>query len=131
MADYRLTETEIAIRATDGACIPNDPLNVDHQAYEAWLAAGNVPDPCVPSLSVWQSVLPQDLMAQFTADDAAKIQTSIASNAQFWLLWQALTAQRDPMEVQNARFQQGWQALVEILGRSRTNAIAAALSIAP
>ena len=131
MSDYRLTATDIIVRAADNAFIPNDPANVDRQQYEAWLAAGGVPDPCVPTPSVSESVLPQDLMAQFTADDAAKIQTSIAGNAQFWLLWQALTAQRDPMEVRNARFREGWQALTGILGPSRMDAIAAALGITP
>lgn len=45
MADYRLTDSEIVIRAADNASIPNDPLNRDRIDYEAWLAAGGVPDP--------------------------------------------------------------------------------------
>jgi hypothetical protein len=76
-----------------------------------------------------QTVVPQDLMAQFTADDAAAIQTAIGSNAQFWLLWQAMTAQKDPMVVTNARFLAGWNALVQVLGQARMGAIAAALNI--
>jgi hypothetical protein len=31
------------LRETDGATIPADPLNIDWQAYQAWLKAGNAP----------------------------------------------------------------------------------------
>lgn len=73
------------------------------------------------------TVLPQDLMAQFTADDATKIQTAVAGNAQLWLLWSAMQAQKNPMIVTNARFVAGWSALVTVLGQTRMNVIATAL----
>lgn len=45
MADYQLTATAVVIRTADQAGIPNDPANKDWIAYQAWLAAGNTPDP--------------------------------------------------------------------------------------
>jgi hypothetical protein len=47
MALYALTQSLTTIlRTSDNAFIPNDPANLDWQAYQVWLATpGNVPDP--------------------------------------------------------------------------------------
>jgi hypothetical protein len=128
MSAYTMLQSGV-LRASDGAFIPSDPANTDWQMFQAWLSAGGVPDPYVAPPAPPQAVLPQHLMAQFTADDAAAIQSAISGNVQFWLLWQAMTAQKDPMVVTNARFLAGWNALVQVLGQARMDAIATALGV--
>ena len=81
------------------------------------------------ALSAPQSIMPQDLMAQFTAVDMSTIQTAISADPAKMLLWYAMVAQRDPMLVTNARFLAGWSALIQVLGQTRMNAIATALGV--
>jgi hypothetical protein len=42
---YRLTTSTSIKRLSDGASIPPDPGNRDFVEYQAWLAAGNTPEP--------------------------------------------------------------------------------------
>jgi len=42
---YQLTTGTSIIRLSDGAFIPADPANTDYAAYQAWLDAGNTPEP--------------------------------------------------------------------------------------
>jgi hypothetical protein len=55
---YQLTQLSGVIRISDNAFIPDAPNNTDWQAYQQWVAEGNVPDP-VPS-----SVLAVEVRAQ-------------------------------------------------------------------
>jgi hypothetical protein len=41
---YELTKWTVILRS-DGVCIPLDGNNIDYQAYQTWLAAGNTPTP--------------------------------------------------------------------------------------
>ena len=45
---YTLTGSTTIIRDIDGANIPPDEANTDYQAYLAWVAEGNTPNPYVP-----------------------------------------------------------------------------------
>ena len=38
---------DVIQRLPDEAWIPNDPRNIDWQAYQAWLALGNVPEAAI------------------------------------------------------------------------------------
>ena len=46
---YTLTLNSSVSRDADGAAIPADEANTDYQAYLAWVAEGNTPNPYVPS----------------------------------------------------------------------------------
>jgi hypothetical protein len=49
MTTYKLVNNHLGVLVwidrSDGICIPIDPDNTDYQAYLAWLAEGNVPEP--------------------------------------------------------------------------------------
>jgi len=77
MAEYQLTATEsCVIRNLDGASIPNDPANRDWVEYQAWLTAGNIPDPAPPPPP---PTLPTpDANARITAGVVAALDVAIA-----------------------------------------------------
>jgi hypothetical protein len=56
-AAYRLTSgaaptAQPVIRTADGVIIPNDPGNMDYQAYRKWLAVPNIPDMAIAPTAV-------------------------------------------------------------------------------
>jgi hypothetical protein len=81
-AAYRLTTGSYIIREADGAAIPSDPLNVDWQKYQAWLAAGNTPDaapapPAAPTCNITSTGTPGET-GNYAVPDTTQM-TEIAS----------------------------------------------------
>ena len=42
---YKLNQSTLITRLSDGASIPADPANTDYAAYLQWLSEGNTPTP--------------------------------------------------------------------------------------
>lgn len=74
------------------------------------------------------TILPQDLMAQFTTTDATAIRTALnGATTNAWLTWHLFLSHKGVFVVTDVKFLQIWNALVTLLGQTRMNAIATAL----
>lgn len=48
MSAYKLQANGCVVRQSDGAWIPPEIANADWKDFQAWLEAGNTPDPVDP-----------------------------------------------------------------------------------
>lgn len=91
MADYQLTATDIVIRTADSAFVPNEASNMDRVEYEAWLAAGNTPDPYVPPVppKVTKVTPRQARLALLAAGLLPQVQAAVdAANGATKITWE-------------------------------------------
>jgi hypothetical protein len=66
---------------SDGAVIPPDPLNVDWQAYQAWLSAGNVATPVPPPTLAQQALSMLATGCQIASTSTPALNGTYACNA--------------------------------------------------
>jgi len=88
MAKYKLTNNGPIIRVADGASIPADPANTDYADYQAWIAAGNTPDPADPIDHLGN--LRSERNAKLTASDWTQVEDAPVDKAAWAAYRQAL-----------------------------------------
>jgi len=69
MIDYRATaDSQLFVRAADGSAVPRGQPTESSNALEAWLAAGNKPDPYVrPATPPSPATIAQPLLDKLSA----------------------------------------------------------------
>ncbi len=111
-------------RDADGANVPADPGNLDWQAYQAWVAAGNTPTPAAaPAPSVPQLTFLQ-FLGLFTSSEQAAIVQSTDVSVKLFLL---MAAGASFVSLTDQRTTQGLAYLVSInlITQARETAILA------
>lgn len=58
---YKLTQYSSVVRLSDGACIPNDPVNSDYAQYLKWVEEGNIPIEADPVVVPIPEITPRQL----------------------------------------------------------------------
>lgn len=107
---YTLTNFNSVVRDLDGATIPNDPSNRDWQEYQAWLGAGNTPNPMPPPKPNKQFTFLQ-FMALFTPTEQDAIITSTDMQVRLFLV---MATGAGPIDLDNPEVMQGIQYLASL-----------------
>jgi hypothetical protein len=77
---YQLTTGDTILRLADNAFIPADPANRDYAEFQAWLAAGNTPEPAPPSpppgpdyLAFWDALITSSVYASIRTQSMSSL----------------------------------------------------------
>jgi hypothetical protein len=108
---YQLTNGTSVIRLDDGAFVPADPDNRDWQAYQAWLAAGNVPTAAAPVVVLVPRPTPREWLERLSPSTQLALETAALANPAV-SLWLRKATGAGSIDVTLAETQQGVAAVV-------------------
>ena len=98
---YSLIANSTSVLRSDGATIPNDPGNTDWRVYQAWLAAGGVPNAAPVAaaapitVQMWQAEVILKQTAFTPTQAQASAQAAVASCTNLWDATSALIASQN------------------------------------
>lgn len=90
MSVYKLSNTGLVIRLSDGAYIPPDSANTDYQAYLAWLEEGNTPEPADSPPKVYPQFRGNEKLDLFTQAEQLAVATATMTDPVVKLMYDRL-----------------------------------------
>lgn len=110
----------------DGACIPEDERNADWRDYQAWLAAGNTPEPAPSPEPARRFIDPASIVSRLPPY-AAAVKAAVEGNAAVWMFWQRLVGRTSPIDMASPDFTAAWSLLEQVIGKPAADELLAAV----